>query len=37
VRGLISATRLERELGLTLEVPRVAQSFTDIEQALAHP
>jgi CBS-domain-containing membrane protein len=37
VRGLISATRLERELGLTLDVPRVARSFTDIEQALAHP
>jgi CBS-domain-containing membrane protein len=37
VRGLISATRLERELGVTLEVPPVAKSFTDIEQALAHP
>jgi len=37
VRGLISATRLERELALTLDVPRVARSFTDIEKALAHP
>jgi CBS domain containing-hemolysin-like protein len=37
VRGVISASRLERELGLMLEVPAVARSFTDIEQALAHP
>lgn len=37
VRGLISATRLERELGVALDVPPVAQSFTDIEKALAHP
>ncbi len=37
VRGLISAGRLERELGLSVDAMCVAHSFTDIEKVLAHP
>lgn len=37
VRGLFSASRLERELGLSIDAICVASSFADIEKVLAHP
>ncbi|MBI4192270.1 MAG: CBS domain-containing protein [Betaproteobacteria bacterium] len=37
VRGLFSASWLERGLGLSIDAMCVASSFADIEKALAHP
>lgn len=37
VRGLFSASRLGRELGLGVDVLCMAKSFADIERVLAHP
>ena len=37
VRGLFSASRLERELGLSIDAICVASSFADIEKVFAHP
>lgn len=37
VRGLFSASRLERELGLSIGANCVANSFADIEKVFAHP
>lgn len=37
VRGLFSASRLERELGLNIDARCVANSFDDIAKVLAHP
>lgn len=37
VRGVFSASWLERRLGLSIDAMYVASSFADIEKVLAHP
>lgn len=37
VRGLFSASKLERELGLSIDANCVANNFADIEKVFAHP
>ncbi len=37
VRGLFSATRLEQQSGLTLNLVCTPKSFADVERVLAHP
>lgn len=36
VRGIFSLSQIARQLGTTLELPQAADSFADIEAALAH-
>lgn len=37
VRGIFSASRLEQQLGLTLDLVCTAKSFAEVENVLAHP
>jgi CBS domain containing-hemolysin-like protein len=36
IRGIFSSTQISRQLGIKLDLPEIASSFAEVEQALAH-
>jgi CBS-domain-containing membrane protein len=37
IRGIFSATQIARQLGVPLQIPELATTFSEVEQALAAP
>jgi CBS domain-containing protein len=37
IRGIFSATQIARQLGVSLQIPELATTFSEVEQALAAP